>query len=259
MSLDNDRFLTRTMEEYLGNPFAATPEAGKQMVITSDSPPWLHCHHEIFPANWQCKACPPNRCFNGRDLKALYQSSRDYQSSCSRQGCAASVTSETVLVNTQKESIMTLGGENLMPSRFEASFMWCCECGGLRQAGRNQSGPCSHCVDFQESDCGECLWCNKFLEPTEFPNGDIVQWGVLHLHSRALAIKEGREVPDFLHRTPSQFGKEGYQACQDSVKGCWVVMVSSFLLGSLFLKCGFPQLLSTTGFDCQGSSTNTLP
>jgi hypothetical protein len=159
------------MEEYLGNPFAATPEAGKQMVIISDSPPWLHCHHKFFPAYWQCKACPPNRCFNGWDLKALYQSSRDYQPSCSRQGCAASVTSETVLVNTQKESIMTLGGENLMPSRFEASFMWCCECGGLRQAGRNQSDPCSHCVDFQESDCGECLWCNKFLEPTEFPTG----------------------------------------------------------------------------------------
>jgi hypothetical protein len=59
------------MEEYLSNPFAVTPEAGKEMVITSDAPPWLHCHHKVFPAHWQCKACPPNRCFNGWDLKAL--------------------------------------------------------------------------------------------------------------------------------------------------------------------------------------------
>jgi hypothetical protein len=134
---------------------------------------------------------------------------------------------------------MALGGENLMPSRFEASFMWCCKCGGLQLAGKDQTNPCFHCVDFRESHCRECLWCNKFLEPTEFANGDIVCWGVLHLHIRALAIKEGQEASDFPHRIPGQFGTAGYQACQESVKACWVVMVSSLLLGSLFLRATY--------------------
>lgn len=74
---------------------------------------------------------------------------------CSRPRCGAPVTTQSVLVNTQKESIMTVGGQNLMPSRVEEPFMWCCQCANFRGEGRDQDPECVHCLNSEENRCKE--------------------------------------------------------------------------------------------------------
>ncbi|KAK4098604.1 hypothetical protein N658DRAFT_412200, partial [Parathielavia hyrcaniae] len=162
----------RTLSEYLRNPLRAPSEPGSHIIVWAESPGWLRCHHKVFPAFWQCNGCPPNRRSRAWSMTTMHASALDYRPSCSN--CATSVTSQAVLVNTQKESIMTFGGENLMPSRVELSFMWCCRYRGLRWVGSGQirGTRCAHCVGFQASRCPECVWCNKFLEPTKFADGD---------------------------------------------------------------------------------------
>ncbi|KAK4156155.1 hypothetical protein C8A00DRAFT_12876, partial [Chaetomidium leptoderma] len=226
---DLDPFERRDMEEYLNDPFKPQLEPGKEMIVVSGSDlKWLCCHYKVFPAYWQCMSCPPHDCFNKWDLKAMHESDGNYRPSCSRPNCGASATSQSVLVNAQKERIATLYGENLMASRVEEPFMWCCQCASLQGDGRNQNPDCDHCINFKESNCPECVRCNKFLEATTFANGDMVKWGVLHLHTRALSTREGYEVPS--SRILSGF-RPLHQDDWDPVKAYWMVSASSLLLG----------------------------
>ncbi|KAH6853990.1 hypothetical protein B0I37DRAFT_421201 [Chaetomium sp. MPI-CAGE-AT-0009] len=183
--------------EYLRNPFTRQSEPGKETIVVSSlSPRWLHCHHKVFPAFWKCMACPPNNCFDRWDVGAMEDQGPNYRPFCSRSNCGAPASSQSVLVNTQKESIMTLAGKNLMASRVEEPLMWCCSCAAFRGHGGGQNPDCAHCINFEESSCPDCVRCNKFLEPTKYGNGEVVQYGVVHLQARALDILAGREPAD---------------------------------------------------------------
>jgi hypothetical protein len=154
---DRDLFEKRELGMYLDDPFRpAAP--GKQIIVThGPTTEWLHCHHKVFPAFWRCLSCPPHNCFNRWDIRAMDDPSGTYYQppDCFRPNCRAPITNQTVLVNTQKESIMTVGGENLMPSRVEEPFMWCCQCAVLRGQGRKRDPECVHCVNYEDSRCEE--------------------------------------------------------------------------------------------------------
>jgi hypothetical protein len=90
---------------------------------------------------------------------------------------------------------MTLAGENLMESRVEEPLMWCCQCAGFRGYGGGHNPNCAHCLNLEESSCRDCVRCNKCLEPTNFGNGETVQFGVTHFHNRAAAIVAERRPP----------------------------------------------------------------
>lgn len=233
---DRDRFEDRDMEEHLDDPFAPPSEAGKQLIITSQHPSlvWLSCHHKVFPAYWQCMSCQPRDTFNRWDVKAMHDSAGGYRPSCSRPNCRAPADSRSVLANAQKEAIMTLGGENLMPRRVEDPFMWCCTCAGLRGEGRSQSVDCAHCVNVEESSCPDCVRCNGFLEPTRFRNGDIVHWGVLDVCSptqRGRGARSPRSIMSLL------------QGRGDSARAAWLVSASSLILGSSIIKAMHRQTM----------------
>ncbi|KAK4240435.1 hypothetical protein C8A03DRAFT_13244, partial [Achaetomium macrosporum] len=183
----HDTFDVRDIDEYLDDPFEPPSEPGMPIVIISHSEPKLfHCHYKVFPAYWRCSLCPPNHCFNRWGMRAMLDPERHYLPSCPRPNCSASATEETFLVNAQKENIMQASGVNLMESRAQDSYMWCCQCLGLRGDGAHRENDCAHCVNFKQRKCRGCVMCNKFLEPTRFCNGDMVYNAVLNLHARAV-------------------------------------------------------------------------
>lgn len=170
-----------------------------------------------MPAYWQCMSCPPQNSFDRWDVKAMHDSAGDYRPSCSRPNCRAPADSRSVLANAQKEEIMTLGGENLMPSRLKEPFVWCCTCAGLRREGRSQDVDCAHCLDVEESSCRDCVRCNEFLEPTRFRNGDIVYWGILDVCSSAQRRRGSRSPRSIMSLL---------QGRGDSARTAWLVSAS---------------------------------
>ncbi|KAK3309869.1 uncharacterized protein B0T15DRAFT_546033 [Chaetomium strumarium] len=207
-------FDLRDMDEYVEDPFAPPSEPGRPTVVKGRSDlKWFYCHYKVFPAYWRCPRCPPNDCFHRWDMGAMLDVQRHDLPTCPRPGCLAKATDESFLVNAQKEDITTVSGANLMESRAQDSFMWCCRCWSLRGYMANDQNGCAHCADCTQSECRDCVRCNKFLEPTRLCTGDLVYKGVMDLHARAVAIMEGRspdsiaefrsrvldEMPDHLH------------------------------------------------------------
>ena len=226
--------------DYLNNPFTRRPEPGKEAVVISHSGLlWLHCHHKVLPSFWKCTACPPNNCFDRWDIQAMEDQHPDYGPSCPRSNCQALASRQSVLVNTQKESIMTVAGENLMASRLEEPLMWCCKCAGFRGHGGGHNLDCAHCLDFEESSCRDCVRCNKFLEPTNFGDGETVQFGVTRLHARASAIVAGTE-PAVARRAMVML-KTAY-GLDDPVRAWWAVTCSSLILGHSMCKPTVPEI-----------------
>ncbi|KAH6650505.1 hypothetical protein F5144DRAFT_588966 [Chaetomium tenue] len=224
----------------LNSPFTRRPEHGKEIVVVSSlSPTWLHCHHKVFPAFWKCMVCPPNDCFSRWDIHEMEEQARNYRPSCYRVYCVGPATRQSVLVNTQKESIMTLSGQNLMTSRAEEPLMWCCHCTGFRSRGGGHHLDCAHCANFEGTSCRDCVRCNKFLEPTNFGNGEMVQFGVAHLHARGLAILAGTKPAD--GRRAMVMLKTAY-GLDDPVRAWWVVACSSLILGHSLYNLALPAL-----------------
>lgn len=231
--------------DYLNNPFTHQPEHGKEIVVVSRlSPMWLHCHHKVFPAFWKCMTCPPNDCFSRWDIHGMEDQARNYRPSCYRVYCVAPATRQSVLVNTQEESIMTLGGQNLMARRAEQPLMWCCHCTGFRSRGGGHNLDCAHCANFEGSSCRDCVGCNKFLEPIKFGNGDMVQFGVAHLHARELAIVAGTEPAD--GRRAMVMLKTAY-GLDDPVRAWWVFACSSLILGHSLYNLALSKLACSLG------------
>jgi hypothetical protein len=79
----------------------------------------------------------------------------------------------------------------------------------------------------------DSLRCNKFLEPTSYCNGEMVKYGVLHLHARGLAFGEGRADPEARYArifTNTQLPRG------DTRNIIWRVIGSAMALGGLFFE-----------------------
>jgi hypothetical protein len=237
---DRDLFDERDLDDYLNNPYRYPTHPDRQLILkgSPSNLPWLHCHHKVFPVHFQCMLCPQHNCLDYWRIREMAKDAREYQPRCPRPRCGANITTGTVLVNAQKEDIMTVGGENLMESRLRETFVWCCNCTALRSLDGHENQECAHCAHPRESRCPDCIKCNKFLEPVRFCNQEIVHRGVLHLHMRALAVKAGEaepnpRQPDKLVHTRIHFG--------DPWASVWNIMASSMVLGSLFLEISPPS------------------
>jgi hypothetical protein len=232
---DQGPFEFRNLREFLLDPFTNHPAHGRHLILKCRATIcWLHCHHKVFPLWWKCSAgCPAHDCFDCFNLVELTGDRKNYRPHCSRTGCGAPINPNVVLLNAQKEEVMTAAGENLMPSRLEEPLMWCCACYNIRghnwgwriRRDNGQETPvCSHCENYQSSACPDCIRCNKFLEPVRFCNGDIVRYGVLHVHQLATRSRQG-EV-----RAPGKMIVENTPDVGDPGEDIWEIAVSAMLL-----------------------------
>lgn len=98
---------------------------------------------------------------------------------------------------------------------------------------------CAHCLDSQQSSCKDCVRCNKFLEPIQFCNGDMVKHGILHLHLRGLGISGELVASDT--RWPHKFLAGDSDDRFEST--CWKLACSSLLAACAFLGNNLPPIV----------------
>jgi hypothetical protein len=156
----------------------------------------LFCH-QVFAAYWQCgKGCYGDRSYNRVNIFAALGGELPLSSSLSCSNCGEPGKDITVLANGQKQPIMLTSGEVLMSSRLNTErYMWCCHCRDLSVDGVSRNNNCDHCRNPRGNRCPQCFRCNDYMEPTRFCNGDLVKYGILHVHESAIALRDGTPPP----------------------------------------------------------------
>ncbi|KAL1843824.1 hypothetical protein VTJ49DRAFT_7175 [Mycothermus thermophilus] len=244
-------FVYRHLGDYLRNPFVNHPRGNKQLILTCVATiNWLNCHYKVFPIWWKCiDGCPPHDAFDYWSVLKLTENPAEYRPRCFRPGCQGRIRPNTVLLNAQNEEIMTVSGENCMPSRMEEPLMWCCSCGNIRGGiWDSPAGPsrgCSHCDSYSESTCEQCVRCNKFLEPVRLCNGDLVKWGVLHQQRLALMARGNTDVAMdsvTVVRDPQRLVHGTVAADGDPRQDVWKIISSNLISASNLLKWAAARL-----------------
>ena len=92
---------------------------------------------------------------------------------------------------------------------------------------------------LRRARAGTASDATSFLEPTNFGDGETVQFGVTHLHARASAIAAGTE-PAVARRAMAML-TTAYEL-DDPVRAWWAVVCSSLILGHSMCKLTVPEI-----------------